>query len=456
MPMITVSRIATHALAITALLSTAAGGQVAGWDARTAGGAEQGEVAGPSAVGRAFARSMRNGVVDAGSLEGELRKIRPSPVPNLFAVLDRREVLIPRPDGLAVSHALDEHEATILEEVLVTAPAPAVRAHLRVLDRDETPRRTKDLGVWLLGRMGDPRDLDLVGRLARPCATGEILRRESRTIFATALEGIVRRHSSALHYLTDLFEEVVPALRGAVVSAIEGAHDKSALRTLSRLLGRDPRMDGIVLAAITRRGEREALPVDEDIRHSVRAFLRSDDEGLELLAITAVGTLEDYDAVPELMDRVEHGDVNAMRTGFAALRRITRMTLRSDLDLWERWYAEESTWWDGKAARCFHLLDRGETRDIAFVINEISQRSLRRHELAAALLPCLDHPEPAIVVLACEALGGLGSPRALPDLVACLERAADPEATAAAWKALRRISGRNLPRDPRAWSWVFE
>ena len=96
-------------------------------------------------------------------------------------------------------------------------------------------------------------------------------------------------------------------------------------------------------------------------------------------------------------------------------------------------------------------LGSGAQFQVAAAIMDLSQHPLYRHEIAPEIARCLMRTEPDIVLLACAALGQLGSRTVLRDLVDQLDHG-DPERVKAAQRALERITGLRLGADARAWS----
>ncbi|MEW6071986.1 MAG: hypothetical protein AB1726_05225 [Planctomycetota bacterium] len=399
------------------------------------------------AVGSAFAAAVRGEAVDPVALADALERIRPAPVPLLFAVLDRGEVRVPALGAGLVRHRLTAREGEVVARALAGAPPAALREHLEIVAGGPAAARAREIGLRLLGEVGDPADLALLVRLAAPAGGEGRLPHSRREAFEDAAWAVAARAPAGPGILLGLFAGEAPSLRAPLVRAIARSAHGDALRLLVRLLGRDPALDRAILAAVIRRAEWTPLPVDEDVREGVRSYLSAPDPDLVLLAVAAAGKLEDYAAVPILMEAIEAEDPNLRRSAFAALRHITRLTLRSDGDLWNRWYGMESAWWRDEATAAFAALREGEPREVVRAINSLAGRSLERHAVAGALLPCLEREESAVVAAACAALGKLGSRTAERELAGRLWDD-DSAVVAAAAGALRAITAENPPPRP--------
>ncbi len=403
----------------------------------------------------ALLRSVRDGVVDVRQLELDLSRIRPAPVAALFAVLDQGAVPVPDSEGEAATFRLLPSQVDVVRKVLVAASLRDIRGHLESVAGEPGGRGERELGLWLLGEVGESRDLGLLVRLATPADESEVFARSTISGFEASLEMILRRQATGVWLAFDLFGESPAALRAPIVKTIERFDAGESLLALSRLLGRAPEMDALIMVSITRCGSRTNPPVDPQIQSAVRAYLDGSDPRLALLAITAAGKLEDYDSVPYLIRLTEDGDANQRRCAYVALRDITGLTLRSEADLWGRWYRTETEWWERRAQACFAALTNGANADIAGAINEISLRRLRRHDLARELVACLDREEEELVALTCRALGHLGSRTVVFDLIDCLEPTGT-DVSWAAWRALTAITGQELPPEARSWAAACE
>lgn len=397
------------------------------------------------ALAAAFSGSLQEGVVDVVGLDRELRRIEPCPVGVLLTILEQGVVPSAEVGG---GSALRPAQREVVKRVLRTTPLRVIRRQLDLFRALPAEAQPTHAALWLLGEVGDHHDFRRLLNFAAPPPRGRVPRAVRRE-FEGALLAILARHPDALSPLADLFDECPASLGSSVVAAVEAQANPATVAILARLLFRVPDLDAVILLALDRRAQRCEPPFDEGIRGPVRRYLGATDERVRLLAISAVGSLEDYEAIGELVDLLPEGTPNQRTAIFEALRKITRCTLRHDVALWERWYDAEAKWWEERAARRFANLDAVDGRAVAYAINEISTRRMYRHELARVLVDTLARDETELAVLACRAIERFGSRTVIRDLIPCLSR--EPELAAAAHRALVTITGRDLPPDRSLW-----
>jgi HEAT repeat protein len=164
----------------------------------------------------------------------------------------------------------------------------------------------------------------------------------------------------------------------------------------------------------------------------------------------AAGRLRDDDAVPALLDALRAEDRGLVTDAAWALARITGLELRDRSERWEAWYADEEAWWRDRSDAAFARLDSIDPGENVAALIEISGRRAGRGRLAARIAPQLEAGDAVVAATAARVLGQLGSKVATAELVRALELG-DPLASAAAWQALRQVTGKDLPHDPAAW-----
>jgi len=167
-------------------------------------------------------------------------------------------------------------------------------------------------------------------------------------------------------------------------------------------------------------------------------------------AMRAAGALEDYGAVSALIEELESQDERTVTTALLALQDLTRLRFEAEPALWKRWYADEEEWRRRHRQGHEYDLERGDEAAAREAIQAIAGRRIDRHELALVLQRGLDRHENALVVLTCHGLAELGSNVAVRRLLGALEHH-DGEVRTAAWQALQRITGLELPQDATLW-----
>ena len=95
---------------------------------------------------------------------------------------------------------------------------------------------------------------------------------------------------------------------------------------------------------------------------------------------------------------------------------MSGLGLRADPERWEMWYRDELNWWKDHAPDVLGWLRSSDVLDRKRAIAVVSQRHLRRHELATHLLPLLHDVDDSVAAQAARALSLLNSRLAVPAL----------------------------------------
>ena len=182
----------------------------------------------------------------------------------------------------------------------------------------------------------------------------------------------------------------------------------------------------------------------------MRVYLESDDPTTLTLAVLACGSLDDVNSVEALIPLLNHPVEHVRSTAAATLRKLTGMPLGGDAERWSAWHRAEIDWWRRQAPAHLAALDSADRHEVSRAVHELAKRRLFRHQTARPIARCLDRRQPDIQLLACAALGHLGSPTAASALITALESPSQPLARAAE-QALRRITGEDLGPAPGPW-----
>jgi hypothetical protein len=337
-----------------------------------------------------------------------------------------------------------------LLRALAALPSADLRAHFgAVADAPvrDTARAVAALDVLAL--IGTASDLALCAHLASPGAEEEGVPRARRVAFEDALGAIAQDVPDAIFVLRGLFTELHPSLLAPAVRCIADRPSPERLEVLAGLLGRARGIDDLLLVEIARVARHVAPPVDETVRVHVRYALGSRDPNEVVLAAGALGAVEDFDAIPRLVDLLAHDDERIRTAADDALERMTGRTFRGDARAWSAWYDRELEWWRASAGG-LHAVEHRDPTVALQTLHDVSGHRLYRHELALAVVPALARNERELVLLACSILRSLDSRAAVPALTTALGRD-DPEIAAAALRALQGITGLTLPGDPARW-----
>jgi HEAT repeat protein len=396
-----------------------------------------------AAVARLLGQAAREGR-GGEQLVAALVALGDAALPDAFAALTTGRVLEDELDGTWIALGRAQTQATLT--ALTRFSPAAVRAFLGGLALPKTGARERTAALQILAEVAKPRDLDLCLTLATDAAE----ERGVRLQLAQTLLSLVAREPEVLPALAARFAAQPPALYAGILRAVGSGGSPQALRLLSEQLGRAPAADALLLCEIARLGGLLPQPIEARVCTRVREFLRRHEADLLGAAVYAVGRLGDWEAAEPLVALLE-SDLEHVRTSaHRVLRELSGEYLPLEHERWTGWLRRESEWWRRDAPFHEAELGSGAQFQVAAALRELARHRLYRHEIAPEVARCLTHPEPDIGLLACAALGQLGSRTVLPELVDLLERGG-PDRAAAAQRALERITGQRLGADPKAW-----
>lgn len=302
----------------------------------------------------------------------------------------------------------------------------------------------------LLGRIGEELEADLAVEVV---VSGRQKGAVDRRVGDALRECIVRlleRDGQTYSRVGSLLYDVPVEACGSLVLALKQIGGSPSLQVLTDFLGTRSELDIAVAVSIGAIAQPGLLGVSARGREKLREFLDHPDDQVACAAAVAIGRLEDSEALPALIERLETADGQVLSATHVALKRVSGENLRPDPALWRAWLERAETWYEEELPALEDDLLSGNDDVVARSVREISKHRLHRHELAELILPLLDHAHADVRKLACVALAELGSPEAVPDLVETLDDG-DPAVAAGAWEALTSITGRKLPPESTAW-----
>jgi HEAT repeat protein len=198
-------------------------------------------------------------------------------------------------------------------------------------------------------------------------------------------------------------------------------------------------MDLAVLASLGESARRTRRELDARARDVVESHLRGRDALLARGAVLLTGQIESADSIGVLIDLLASEDRALREAAHWSLQRITRLQFGADGARWLAWHEQELLWSSTRSAAVFDLLGSDRLEHVTAGLQEISEHRLDRAALAGAVVPVLEHPEPAARRLACAVLGKLASDRAKSALEGHLTDA-DASVVQAAQAALGSIA----------------
>jgi len=396
----------------------------------------------PGPIARAFA-----GQRTPAELRRRLCSVEASEIPMLFRLAAGGRLPGGDPDGLA---PLDDAERQAVREALCARPRRELVPFLGDLATRPIDPSLRGEAQRLLGCMGSADHLKLLARLTHPFNERGAVPPELRAGFSAAMGAILARDPAALAQVRGLFSESPPGLASSIVEALASLRSSAATRILGDLLGRSPGLDPLLLARLAERGRLRESGT-ESVFESVRRYLKKSDPTLVTAAVLACGLLGDDGAVESLIDLLDHTDERVRRGVFVALERISGLALGEAPARWTSWYQSETRWWEEKAEVLLLRIERGRGLEFVRAAREALEHRLFRDRIAEAFAQTLQRGGDEEVLLACRALEQLRSRLGVPGLIECLE-SDDSRVRAAAWKALRAITGVELPPEVDSWA----
>jgi len=324
---------------------------------------------------------------------------------------------------------------------LASFPHTLVRA---ILEAAAAPDRGADealAALAVLEHLGGARDLALAPLLWRAGAEPELER---------AVLAIARRDAGSLSVLEGLARAVPAEVRLTFVRAVEGLGSLAAVSWMARCAERMPDVRPETLARIGRLAQALPHPAPEDALEFVRGVIAGFGSDALRDAVIAAGRMEDGESIPHLIALLAEEDVGLRADAAWSLERISGLQLRDRADRWAAWFEVELEWWRERSDSAFYELESADRAERTCALLEIGGRRMSRDRLSLRVAPLLQDPDPTVAQLAAQTLRSLRSKVACAPLVLALERP-ELEVGLESWRALRAITGKDLPRDVEVW-----
>jgi HEAT repeat protein len=177
---------------------------------------------------------------------------------------------------------------------------------------------------------------------------------------------------------------------------------------------------------------------------------RSPDPILSRRVAEALGRAKVVESVPQLISFLEGNADTAKETVHWALKNITGQDFGMNAARWKEWYESQKGVASQIQDTVLSQLVKGSSESKAVIIEEAIGIIDLREKLVPILLQCRRDPDFCVRAAAYNALGqagGLVQPMALVDGLSDKS----PEVSYTAWRALRQLTGQQLPRDGSAW-----
>ncbi len=384
-------------------------------------------------------RGMQGGEVpDVSEFVPDVTAFGPEVVDDLLGLLrDRR---VPALDGgPAQVLSIYQQELVLLsfEQFGRDEVAPAVERLLA----EPVSADVSAAAILTLGAIGQSSDLRRLMTLALSEHEEQPAARVERAL-ESALTAVLRRDPRGFEHLSALWPQVRLELIPTLIRAVGATSDGRGVGLLGQTLRWHSELVPLAVAQLRRLGPSPDTEVNADVASLLRPLLDPAAPDLCRAVSLTLGELEDFHAVPRLIQLLEEprgvGD-----SALWALRKLSGCAWGPSAPWWQHWYETETRWFQNGRRQSQRRLSNARQGKVVEALREYAEHRLFRHELAADVEQVLYRTEPTIRVLACEALALLGSQRSLPALVE-VARDEDPSVRAAARAALEAIAGEEL------------
>ncbi len=375
-----------------------------------------------------------------------LSSLGPTGIEVMFAALVQDRV----PVATKEASGLSESQRALLRRALSSVEAQPLRSFLsNALEQERDPRAATE-ALAVLGPCASREDLRFMLEAAvRGLELGGALEHVQPAL-EEALSGPLAREPRAFAELPQLWRRSRPELQPAIVNAVAAAGSPAGLPFLAGLLGRSDELDEVVLAAMLRLAQMATPPVSEEVAGPLRRVIeRGSAARIQSAAIT-LGRLQDEEAIPLLIDALEHESRGVQNQAARGLEQITGLSFRNEPTRWRAWYEQELAWFEEHGERSLQALHSERSEEVFEAVRTLAKRKLFRHQTAENLALLLNHESRSIRLVVPPALTQLGSPVAVPLLIDSLLDA-DEETARSAWNALKSLTGLELPLDHEAW-----
>jgi hypothetical protein len=368
---------------------------------------------------------------------------------DLLGVLHARRVPAFRDEA---SQIMSVYQQTLVHDALRLLGREVVLPELTGFRAEHQDLEALSTTIEVWGLLGGVKELDEALWLAETAIdeeTGELPKRVEKTL-VPAVADILGRVPEAFFATRSSWHGWPTPILEAVLFALGEARDPRALEMLGDVMAFDRDMRELCLSQVRLVGRSAFADVNQRVVDIASSYLDVEQPSLCRTASLALGELQADEAIPELIQLLDHDEHGLSENAHWALRKITGMRFHNDPGMWTVWYREEMRWFQESARDVYAKLGSRVRHEAMAAIREVSRHTLNRHELARELARVLYHPYTDCRVKACEGLVRLGSTDVLPDLVYALGDR-EERVAAAAHAALVALTGGDRGPDPRDW-----
>ena len=302
----------------------------------------------------------------------------------------------------------------------------------------------------VLAEIGAGKDLSLAFRAATPPRPEFNVDPGLCVALSETISGILVRDRNGFKIVMASYPDVRVELQIPIINGVSTAGGDGALEVLAGILSKDSDASTLIVTHIGRVADRMVGPPKAWIAEGVARGLDAVDLGLRRETILTLGRIEDPACVPKLVALLNAEEESLKSAAGWSLRRITALAFPSDARTWNSWLELEQQWWSGEASHALFCLHSDDEAVVARAIEDISAHRLNRHELARELSLSLTHMGPGVQRAQIQALRGLSSELGIARLLEGLD-SSEESVQVAAWRGLKEITRKDLPRDVASW-----
>ncbi len=399
-------------------------------------------------IARALRESRRADSAPAPKLVDRIVGAGPGALEAQVDILARRRVPEAGPDD--PPQVLSDPQRELVLAALARMPGIAVRAAIRTrLDSAPADVGTRLAAIHVIGTIGDAGDLVHLVELAPRGNGGEkALTQDAREAVRAACGAILRRDARAWPALADVLRRTDADAGRPLLEAVGSSRDPRALEVLYAvtLVQRDLRPQIAALASAC--GASTDAALNREFAAWLVSELPSARPEYARSLLQAVGVLDDGTCVPEMIARLSDKDDGVRDSALWALRRVSGLAFPAEATPWLVWNRSEITWQTSLRPSLRADLASRDSKRIIAALRAYGEHRTKRAELARDVVKVLADSRPELRRLACEVLQALGVASASGALAGALQDS-NPSVSEAAWKALKAITGLDLPRDPK-------
>jgi len=229
-----------------------------------------------------------------------------------------------------------------------------------------------------------------------------------------------------------------------IARALAEARTGLTARALAHLAQRRPELAVLAFSSLLAEAERLPRPLEPELLAELREQLGHEDHPAAQELLLLAGRLEDDEAVPLLIERLDSTHPALCANALWSLRRITGLGLGADAPAWSQWFHEELQWWRERAPEALPLLQGNDAAAQRRVLGELGARYWHRERVAAELCEYLERARGDGARMACGLLARLGCASATAALQARLEDS-DADVRESARAALASLTGKKIP-----------